>query len=90
MVEKGSLGGWGIAQQAVQSGVNAHKGPGSSASGEGELEYVVGGVGGRGREVPPVHGKACAVWHGEAVLDEDAGNRILPWPADGGAVGERG
>jgi hypothetical protein len=50
VVEKGSLGGWGIAQQAVQAGVNAHEGHGSCSGGKGELEYIVGGVGGRGRE----------------------------------------
>jgi hypothetical protein len=54
------------------------------------LDHVVGGVGGRSRKVPPVNGEAGAVWHGEAVLDENAEHRVLPRAADGGTMGERG
>jgi hypothetical protein len=38
--------------------------------------------------VPPVDGETGAVWHGDAVFNEDAGNRVLPWPADGGFMGD--
>ena len=38
--------------------------------------------------MPPVDGETGAVRHGDAVFNEDAGDGVLPWPADGGFVGD--